>query len=116
MYYLFNKLINCTYVYSDLNDRDKNISDFKNKKYQFIFATTVLERGITIKDVNVIVLIFNKNVFDKSSLVQMLGRVGRNFNNPTGDAYILSSVLDGEINDAVDDLKKANQKYEMSIL
>lgn len=116
MYYLFNKFINCTYVYSDLVDRDKNINNFKNKKYQFIFATTVLERGITINDVNVIVLIFNKGVFDKSSLVQMLGRVGRNFNNPIGDAYILSSVLDDEIKQAIDDLKRANKKYEMSIL
>lgn len=116
MYYLFKRLINCTYVYSDLKDRDKNIMAFKNKKYQFIFATSVLERGITIKDVNVLILIFNKGVFDKSSLVQMLGRVGRNFNNPYGKAYILSSVLGKEIKEAISELKDANKKYEMSIL
>lgn len=116
LYRLFKKLINCTYVYSDLEDRDKNIMDFKDKKYQFIFATTVLERGITIKDVFVVVLIFNKQVFDKSSLVQMLGRVGRNFNNPYGEAYIFSSVFDKEITLAIDDIKEANKKYELSVL
>lgn len=116
LYRLFKKLINCTYVYSDLEDRDKNIVDFKDKKYQFIFATTVLERGITIKDVFVVVLIFNKQVFDKSSLVQMLGRVGRNFNNPYGEAYIFSSVFDKEITLAIDDIKEANRKYELSVL
>lgn len=116
LYRLFKKLINCTYVYSDLEDRDKNIMDFKDKKYQFIFATTVLERGITIKDVFVVVLIFNKQVFDKSSLVQMLGRVGRNFNNPYGEAYIFSSVFDKEIALAIDDIKEANRKYELSVL
>ena len=116
LYRLFKKLINCTYVYSDLEDRDKNIMDFKDKKYQFIFATTVLERGITIKDVFVVILIFNKQVFDKSSLVQMLGRVGRNFNNPYGEAYIFSSVFDKEITLAIDDIKEANRKYELSVL
>ena len=116
LYRLFKKLINCTYVYSDLEDRDKNILDFKEKKYQFIFATTVLERGITIKDVNVVILVFNKQVFDKSSLVQMLGRVGRNFNNPHGEAYIFSSVFDKEITLAIDDIKEANRKYELSVL
>ena len=116
LYRLFKKLINCTYVYSDLEDRDKNIMDFKDKKYQFIFATTVLERGITIKDVFVFVLIFNKQVFDKSSLVQMLGRVGRNFNNPYGEAYIFSSVYDKEITLAIDDIKEANRRYELSVL
>ncbi len=116
MYLFFKHFISCTYVYSDLEDRDKNINDFKNKKYQFIFATTVLERGITIYDVNCIILIFNKGIFDKSSLVQMLGRVGRNFNNPTGEAYIFSAVLEKEIKEAINDLKEANQKYEMSLL
>lgn len=115
-YRIFKRLINCTYVYSDLEDRDKNISYFKEKKYQFIFATTVLERGITIKDVNCIIVIFNKKVFDKSSLVQMLGRVGRNFNNPYGEAYIFSSVHDKEINLAIEEIKGANKKYEMSLL
>lgn len=90
--------------------------DFKDKKYQFIFATTVLERGITIKDVFVVVLIFNKQIFDKSSLVQMFGRVGRNFNNPYGEAYIFSSVFDKEITLAIDDIKEANRKYELSVL
>lgn len=116
LYQLFHKVINCTYVYADLKDRDKNIQGFKEKKYKFIFATSVLERGITIKDINVIILIFNKKVFDKSSLVQMLGRVGRNFKNPYGEAYILSSVFDKEIFKAINDIKEANYQYEMSLL
>ncbi len=115
-YYAFKHLINCTYVYSDLEKRDENIKAFRNKKYQFIFSTTVLERGITIKDVNVIVVSFNKNVFDEGSLVQMLGRVGRNFNNPYGEAYILSSHKDIEIEKAINNLKENNEKYEMSLL
>lgn len=91
MYSIFSKIISCTYVYSDLDDRNKNITDFKNKKYRYIFATTVLERGITIKDVNVVIFNYN-NIFDQSNLIQMLGRVGRNISNPNGKAYIFTNI------------------------
>ena len=116
LYCVYKLFFKCTYVYSDLKERDKNIKDFRDKKYQFIFSTTVLERGVTIKDVNVIILCIDQNVFNEGSLVQMLGRVGRNFNNPYGESYILSSRKNDEIDKAINNLKEANKKYELSIL
>ena len=107
LYKIYSRFFSCTYVYSDLESRDTNIIDFKNKKYKYIFATTVLERGITIKDVNVIILNFD-NLFDESNYIQMLGRVGRNINNPYGEAYILSNHFDLRIKHTIDYLKKAN--------
>lgn len=107
LYKIFSYLFSCTYVYADLNEREKHIRDFKNKKYKFIFATTVLERGVTIKDVNVIILNFD-NTFDCSSLIQMLGRVGRSINNPYGEAYILTNHFDRNVNQAINNLKEAN--------
>ena len=107
LYKIFSHLLSCTYVYAELQDRRKNILDFKNKKYKYIFATTVLERGITIKDVNVIILNFD-NLFDEANLIQMLGRVGRNYKNPYGEAYILSNHYDKKINSTIKYLKEAN--------
>ena len=104
---IFSHLYSCTYVYADLENRNQNIIDFKNKKYKFIFATTVLERGITIKDVNVIILNFD-STFDEANLIQMLGRVGRNVDNPYGDAYILSNHFDKNIKSTIKYLKEAN--------
>lgn len=106
LYNVYSKIYSCTYVYSDLNDRDKNIIDFKNRKYKFIFATTVLERGITIKDINIIILNY-ENVFDESNLIQMLGRVGRDINNPYGDAYIFTNINNNVAN-TLSYLKEAN--------
>lgn len=114
LYLLFKSFYSCTYVYSDLLKRDENIKAFKNKDYQFIFATTVLERGITILDVNVIVLDFKQGCFDESSLIQMTGRVGRNYKNPYGYAYILSTHVSKEIENCVNNLREANG--ELSIL
>lgn len=107
LYKVYSRLFSCTYVYADLNDRNKNIMDFKNKKYKYIFATTVLERGITIKDVNVIIVRFSRT-FDEANYIQMLGRVGRNINNPYGQAYILSNQYDSNITSTIRYLKLAN--------
>ena len=107
LYKIFSHLYSCTYVFAELENRNKNILDFKNKKYKYIFATTVLERGITIKDINVIILDFD-SIFDLSNLVQMLGRVGRSIDNPTGQAYILSNHFSKDINNTIKYLKEAN--------
>lgn len=116
LYRLFKYLLSCTYVYAEAEDRNKNIKDFKDKKYKFIFATSVLERGITIKDINVIILNLHKDIFKEENLVQMLGRVGRNFLNPYGDAYILSSFRSKEIIKAIEFIKEANHVSKMSLL
>ena len=112
----FSKVINCTYVYSDLDCRRKNINDFKTKKKQIIFSTTVLERGITIKDVNVCVLYDRKNAFSKESLIQMCGRVGRSIDNPYGELYIITSSIDLNIINCIKEIKGSNLNYEMQVM
>ena len=107
LYKLFSKFVSCTYVYADYDKRNKNINDFKMKKYKFIFATSVLERGVTIKDVNVVILNFGK-IFDQANLIQMLGRVGRSIDNPYGEAYILSDHLDRNVIDTMKYLRYVN--------
>lgn len=112
----FRNILNCTYVYSDHLNRDMNIKAFKEKKYKFIFATAVLERGVTILGVNCIVFESKVGVFDKSSMIQMVGRVGRDFNNPTGEAYIFSVKMNEEVEGCKEEIERANSVYEMSVL
>ena len=116
LYYVFCYLLSCTYVYADSEKRDENIKAFKDKKYQFIFATSVLERGITIKDINVVIMNVHKDVFKEENIVQMLGRVGRSFHNPYGQAYVLSSFKSKQIDKAVSSLKYANEISKLSLL
>lgn len=116
LYLIFSKFFNCTYVYSDLNIRNQNIKDFKDKKYQFIFSTTVLERGITIKDVDVVISFDRDKSFDKSAIIQMAGRVGRGVGNSDGKVIILSSCKSKDIDESIKEIKEANEKLAMSIL
>jgi len=108
LYHLFNLFYKCTYVYADLGKRNENILDFKDEKYNFIFATTVLERGITIRNVDVIICDFIAGVFDESNIIQMSGRVGRGIDNPIGNAYILTNHLSKYQIKSIDYLKVAN--------
>jgi len=116
LYFLYHFFFRCTYVYSDLVERNQNIKNFKEKKYQFIFSTSVLERGITIKDVDVVILFDREGAFTKASLIQMCGRVGRSITNPYGKATILSTISSIEIEKCQNEIRKANQSYEVSLL
>ena len=80
---------------------------FRIGEYQFIFSTTVLERGITIRDVSVIILDY-LNVFDEANLIQMLGRIGRGIEDSTGAAYIICQKKDRRIKDTISYIERAN--------
>ena len=107
LYRIYRKLFSCTYVYSDLDERDENIKSFREKKFQFIFSTTVLERGITINDVSIIILDYLK-IFDEANFVQMLGRIGRGINSKYGEGYILTDTYDYRIRNTLRYIRKAN--------
>ena len=107
LYNIYSRLFSCTYVYSDLDSRNENISNFRNQKYQFIISTTVLERGITIKNIDVIIIDIG-DVFDESNLIQMLGRIGRGIDNNYGDAYLLANKNNKKITNTINYLRKAN--------
>ena len=106
-YEICRRFFSCTYVYSDLKERKENIEAFRQGKYRFLISTTVMERGITIKGVSVIVFDY-QDCFDTSSLVQMLGRVGRGVGNDEGKSYILCPPYRKEVKETMAYLKKAN--------
>ena len=107
LYRFCRHFYSCTYVYSDLKERKENIEAFRNGRYRFLISTTVMERGITIRNVAVIILHYSR-VFDSASLVQMLGRVGRGVKEDCGRSYLLSDHFNGEVRETLSYLKRAN--------
>ncbi|MEL1133607.1 helicase-related protein [Desulfitobacterium sp. THU1] len=77
--------------YSSDPARREKVDGLRRRKYDAFVCTSILERGITIPDAQVVVLQADHELFDVRALVQMAGRVGRTQENPTGSALFLAA-------------------------
>ncbi len=77
------------FVHSKKPDREKIISDFKFKKYSYLMTTQVLERGVTVENLQIIVAYASHSIYDESTLVQIAGRAGRKAKFPDGDVIFI---------------------------
>ena len=67
---------------------DEIVSSFKNNKEKLLVSTTILERGITIKNLDCIIYDASETVFTHQTIIQICGRVGRSYDDPYGKIYI----------------------------
>ena len=99
----------CGILTSKTDHKDEIISDMRNRKLQFLITTTILERGVTFDDVQVIIMRADHPVFDEASLIQIIGRVGRNIHHPTGEGVFLYTRQSLAITRCLDALNKMNE-------
>ena len=78
-------------------------------------TTTVLERGVTIKGLQVIIYNADHPVYDAASLVQISGRVGRKKEESDGEVIFIVTRENKAIKDAISDIKAKNE-YLQSML
>ena len=79
------------YVSSKREGREQIIADFKQGKYLYLVTTAVLERGVTVANLQVIVFRADDAIYDAAALIQIAGRAGRKANGPTGKVYFIAS-------------------------
>ncbi len=96
------------FVHSEVNNREEVIDDFRKHKYSFLVTTAVLERGVTLKNLQVIIYHSDHSIYNSASLVQISGRVGRLFDAPSGDVYFLATKKTKGMLDAITKIKEAN--------
>lgn len=102
-------IFKCTSFTSKTKDKEKVIKDFHEKKYEFLISTTILERGITIKGIYIVILQADHIVFNQASLIQMIGRVGRNIEMPTGKGLFLCTKKTADITNCIEALHMMNR-------
>lgn len=104
----------CTTFTSKTEDKEAVIDRFHDKQYDFLISTTILERGITIRGIHIVILHADHPVFNEASLIQMIGRVGRKLEDPTGEGYFLCKQKTNDILRCVHAIEKMNESCIVS--
>ena len=105
-----SKKIKFTYlINSKSKNREELLTKIKQLEKGVILTTTVLERGITVKDAQVIVYNSEHKLFDEDTLIQISGRVGRNKCYPDGDIVFLCKNKSKSMKRVIKKIKKSNE-------
>lgn len=106
--FLQQKHITSLGVSSSHQDNQAHILHLKKGHIQVLVTTTLLERGITIEDIQVIVYQCQHSLFDQRTLIQIAGRVGRKPDYPTGHVYFLTNERTKGISQCIKTIQKLN--------
>lgn len=109
LYLLLNRFIDCNYATSKTENKEEIIEAFRDKKFPVLISTSILERGVTFIDIDVIILYAQHPVFDKAGLIQMAGRVGRSPIYTQGDCWLLCQYQSEKVNQCIERILYANQ-------
>lgn len=93
----------------DINRKEK-VLQLRREHIPGLLTTTILERGITINNVQVAVVGAESPIFSASALIQISGRVGRNRNFPTGDIVFFHHGITAEMDAAIAEIKRLNEE------
>ncbi|WP_026021789.1 DEAD/DEAH box helicase [Bacillus timonensis] len=72
-------------VHAEDSDRKDKVARFRSGEIPILVTTTILERGVTVPNIDVAVIGTEDKIFTESALVQISGRVGRSAQYPNGE-------------------------------
>ena len=97
-------------VHAEDPDRKEKVMKLRNEEIPGLLTTTILERGITIKNVQVAVVGAESKIFTSSALIQISGRVGRNVDFPKGDIVFFHHGITAEMDEARNEILRLNKE------
>lgn len=100
------------FVHSKKNDKENIISDFKQGKYDFLVTTSLLERGVTVSNLQVIVLDACNSVFQTKTLIQISGRAGRKKDFPSGEVIFIGKKKSEAMDKSVEIIRGKNRDLQ----
>lgn len=97
-------------VHAADDERHEKVQQMRDRQLDFLVTTTILERGVTFPDIDVVVLGADDDVYSTAALVQIAGRVGRSVSAPTGLVQFFADGRTGHIREAQRQIKFVNRK------
>ncbi|MDY2727442.1 MAG: helicase-related protein [Candidatus Onthovivens sp.] len=97
------------FLSSQSKNRLEIIQDFRKNKYEYLVTTAVLERGVTLRNLQVIIYKADEEIYNSQALVQISGRVGRKADCPYGDVIYVASRKTVEMEKSINQIIEANR-------
>ncbi|MEL4024088.1 DEAD/DEAH box helicase [Lysinibacillus endophyticus] len=97
-------------VHAEDPERKEKVLKLRNEEIPGLLTTTILERGITIKNVQVAVVGAESKIFTSSALIQISGRVGRNVEFPKGEIIFFHHGITAEMDEARNEIIRLNHE------
>lgn len=112
---LFSKLSillnNGEVVSSKDSKREEKISKFKKGVYRFLVTTSILERGVTVKNLQVLVFkADHEYTYDADTLIQIAGRAGRKKGYEDGEVIFYGVSRTKSIEESIRRIADANKR------
>jgi competence protein ComFA len=95
-------------VHAKDQTRTTKVQKMRNGETKILLTTTILERGVTFKEVSVVVLFADNRNFSKTALIQIAGRVDRKGKSKNGAVYFVAKRNSPEMRQAIMEIKKQN--------
>lgn len=97
-------------VSSKESQRSLEIDKFKNGLLNYLVTTSILERGVTVKNLQIIVFNSSSKIYDKNALIQIAGRAGRKIGYEKGEVYFLAEQENDQIHESISEINEYNRK------
>lgn len=94
-------------VYSGDEARYSKVERMREGEIKILLSTTILERGVTFENLDVIVV--HTEYFPSDTLIQICGRVGRKPQDPTGSVHFITLYNTHHIQKTVRTIKAFNK-------
>lgn len=93
-------------VHSGDPERSSKVEQMRNQKISVLLTTTILERGVTFDRLDAIII--HAERFNKESLIQMCGRVGRKRTDPVGNIWFFAHYQTADIRRTLSTIHRFN--------
>lgn len=96
-------------IYAELPVKNHLINEFKSKKLTYLVTTSIMERGVTLENLQVLIYHSDHSLYQKDTLIQIAGRVGRKVPYVQGEVFFLANKKTPFLQEARQEIIKANE-------
>lgn len=108
--YLHRLGINHHFIYSTHPNRTNILNQFRANNFDILLTTTILERGVTFDDIDVLIIDSDNKFYNKAALVQIAGRARRKLDFQQGQVYFCYTHYTPTIKQSIEFIKSNNNQ------